>query len=671
MTEITELARNNWPKLLSEIGGINPEALTNKHQPCPVCGGHDRYRFDDKEGRGTYHCNQCGAGDGMSLLQKVTGKPFKELAIEIEHTLGISREKPKRGKKIIIKSPEQAIATFLQAPPATTHPYLTKKQIKPYVARLNGDELLIPMYADLRGTLHSVQRILPEKDQDGTDKRYIKGTEKKGKCCIIGELKNAELVILVEGYATGATVHELTERPVIVCFDAGNVWNIAEMVRRTLPEIKLLIASDADGDGQKAKKTAQRFSGLACFPDFTGTHATGNDFNDLAVYANKETARQQLLDAIENTNPPSDDNEQFRIIGDYIQAKTELKNGETIYYKLCGKIEVIAAIHDQQGLNHGRLLHFKTRGGKYREWAMPVKELAGDSARLVGNLMSMGLAVQNPQDSTNCKQIAQYINSQYVSETRITTDSTGWHDKVFVLPRGEVIGTGEKIVFTGDDTDIYQQKGNLQDWLENVGKLANGNSRLQFAVSMAFVGVLMPLTGDDGAGVNFYGETSTGKTTTQIIAASVWGKPTAGGFISKWNATATGLEIQALQRNHTLFCIDELGEVDAKPAGRLIYQLASGVQKGRGKSSDLGIGLANLKTWKMPFISSGEKTLQQHVESAGERLYGGQSVRCVDIPANAGAGYGVFEELEFYLALNEYEAKAAGEAFSDAIKSNS
>ncbi|WP_312715292.1 primase-helicase zinc-binding domain-containing protein, partial [Escherichia coli] len=58
------------------------------HQACPVCGGSDRFRFDDKEGRGTWLCNQCGAGDGLKLVEKVFGVTASEAAGKVNAVTG-------------------------------------------------------------------------------------------------------------------------------------------------------------------------------------------------------------------------------------------------------------------------------------------------------------------------------------------------------------------------------------------------------------------------------------------------------------------------------------------------------------------------------------------------------------------------------------------------------
>ena len=85
-----------------ELGGLSPEQLTNKHQPCPACGGTDRYRWDRDDGPGGWYCNGCGGkdrmgggGTGMDLLMRVTGMDYRDAARKVEAHLGItSRPEP-------------------------------------------------------------------------------------------------------------------------------------------------------------------------------------------------------------------------------------------------------------------------------------------------------------------------------------------------------------------------------------------------------------------------------------------------------------------------------------------------------------------------------------------------------------------------------------------------
>jgi putative DNA primase/helicase len=74
--------------------GIGESFLTGKHGPCPLCGGKDRWRWDNKEGRGTWICSQCGAGDGIALVMKKNGWDFHEAAKQIEAIIGSTRQDP-------------------------------------------------------------------------------------------------------------------------------------------------------------------------------------------------------------------------------------------------------------------------------------------------------------------------------------------------------------------------------------------------------------------------------------------------------------------------------------------------------------------------------------------------------------------------------------------------
>lgn len=90
---IWERARGRWPGILAAIG-VPAKALRNKHGPCPVCGGKDQFRFDDKSGEGTFICSQCGPGTGVKLVQLLKGCDFKTAAQEIEKHIGAAEVMP-------------------------------------------------------------------------------------------------------------------------------------------------------------------------------------------------------------------------------------------------------------------------------------------------------------------------------------------------------------------------------------------------------------------------------------------------------------------------------------------------------------------------------------------------------------------------------------------------
>ncbi|WP_182179288.1 DUF7146 domain-containing protein [Methylobacterium radiotolerans] len=86
-TPLADRARGHWAALLPDLG-VDRRYLTAKQGPCPICGGKTRFRFDDKEGRGTWICNHCGAGDGADLVMKVTGMSFRDLAERLDPMIG-------------------------------------------------------------------------------------------------------------------------------------------------------------------------------------------------------------------------------------------------------------------------------------------------------------------------------------------------------------------------------------------------------------------------------------------------------------------------------------------------------------------------------------------------------------------------------------------------------
>lgn len=84
---VRHIAHGRWRDVLPALG-IPEHHLTGRHCPCPVCGGTDRFRFDDKRGNGTWICSQCGAGDGVQLVMAVNGWSFAKSAKEVEAVLG-------------------------------------------------------------------------------------------------------------------------------------------------------------------------------------------------------------------------------------------------------------------------------------------------------------------------------------------------------------------------------------------------------------------------------------------------------------------------------------------------------------------------------------------------------------------------------------------------------
>lgn len=90
-SSLRDQSAGRWFDILCALG-IDRKFLRNKHGPCPICNaGRDRFRWDNKQGNGTFFCSQCGAGNGMKLLMLVKGWDFRQCRDEIEKVIGNAR----------------------------------------------------------------------------------------------------------------------------------------------------------------------------------------------------------------------------------------------------------------------------------------------------------------------------------------------------------------------------------------------------------------------------------------------------------------------------------------------------------------------------------------------------------------------------------------------------
>lgn len=161
---------------------------------------------------------------------------------------------------------EEATERFRIAATCTEHDYLTRKGVKPNGIKIEGDKLLIPM-CDTEGTIHSLQTITP----DGT-KMFMSGGRIKG--CYFGIGKPDGLLIVCEGFATGASIYECTGHAVAVAFNAGNLEAVAIALRAKYPSLGIIIAADDDSETlgnpglTKATAAAQAAGGALAVPLF-------------------------------------------------------------------------------------------------------------------------------------------------------------------------------------------------------------------------------------------------------------------------------------------------------------------------------------------------------------------------------------------------------------------
>ncbi|HIE9856724.1 TPA: primase-helicase zinc-binding domain-containing protein [Klebsiella pneumoniae] len=307
VTDTVKQACGHWPRILPALG---MKVIKNRHQACPVCGGADRFRFDDKEGRGTWFCNQCGAGDGLKLVEKVFGISASEAAGKVNAVTG---NMPPVAPEVMAAADAGteadrkaaaalAIRLMEKTRPATGNAYLTRKGFPARecltltvshktggVAYRAGD-VVVPLY-DETGALVNLQLI----NAEGL-KRTLKGGQVKGACHLIdGQKQAGKRLWIAEGYATALTVHHLTGETVMVALSSVNLLSLASLARQKHPACQIVLAADRDlnGDGQsKAAVAADACEGVVALPPVFG------DWNDAFMQHGEEVTRKAIYDAI-------------------------------------------------------------------------------------------------------------------------------------------------------------------------------------------------------------------------------------------------------------------------------------------------------------------------------------------------------------------------------------
>jgi len=331
---------------------------------------------------------------------------------------------------------------------------------------------------------------------------------------------------------------------------------------------------------------------------------------------------------------------------------------------ISGPFDVIAETRDHDTGLWGVLVKFRDRDGTNTEIVCGRESFAGEGTDLRSRLAAAGLYL-NPVRAAR-EALLAYLSDQVVAARARVVRRPGWHAiserRIFVQP-DRIIGEvdGRLIYAPGTrDVSVFTSSGTLDAWREQVAARCVGNTRLVFAVCIAFAAPLLDLVGEGGGGFNLKGPSRTGKTTALRVAASVWGGSQRGGaygFVRSWKSSANGIGAVAVQHNDTLLALDELSLLDPRDSG-VIYELANGVGKLR---ADRGGGLKSPASWRVLFISSGEIGLEDLNALAGKHSRAGEEIRLVDVPADAGAGYGLFEHIG-----TEHDASAFQQSVSAA-----
>lgn len=251
-----------------------------------------------------FHCFGCGAhGDIFDFLEaqegldiraaaeRLTGGNFPVMseARVVELRARQARFEAEQAERRKLAADQMRLRWVGADPTYSSHPYLTAKGIGPGGTRLDREHILVPLF-DAGGELTSLQSIDP-----AGHKLFEAELPVAGSAFVMGTpIPMAKAPVLVcEGFATGASLHESTGRTVVVTFNAGNLTKVAERLVAAFPKTRWVVAGD--DDRHKAANVGREAAGnaahvLRCeavFPVFPEGHL-GTDFNDMAQLSGQE-----------------------------------------------------------------------------------------------------------------------------------------------------------------------------------------------------------------------------------------------------------------------------------------------------------------------------------------------------------------------------------------------
>jgi putative DNA primase/helicase len=265
---VAAAAVGRWPDILAALG-IDDRHLTRRHGPCPGCGGKDRFRFDDRDGRGTWICGGGGnpqAGDGFRLLRHVYGWTAAESLHAVARYLGMDtdaespppRTAPRPEPPVAPPEPSRtaAYATELRSrvnrdsAAVASHPYAIARGIGWHAGagrvRASGsvigrdaDSLIVPIRTIPERTVAALQCI------DAAGNKQTFGPT-KGHACILGHpYCTGAAWWLVEGWADAVSIFR-RERGAVVAAAMGRQFDdVAQRIAAAWSPRRLIVVEDA------------------------------------------------------------------------------------------------------------------------------------------------------------------------------------------------------------------------------------------------------------------------------------------------------------------------------------------------------------------------------------------------------------------------------------------
>ncbi len=455
-------------------------------------------------------------------------------------------------------------------------------------------------------------------------------------------------VYIAEGISTADAIAKSTDIVTLNCTSKNNMEAVIKNIRSVdvKEKIKITILADLDAISLAEAIAKEHNNIFIATPNFTEEEKEKfkknfpdkkiSDFWDLWKVGGNERVKKCLEAAKLIERKP------------VLPARFKYKDGGLYYQKndddtkdifISSIINIVAQTSDDKSKNWGRLVEFEDKNNITHREVISMDTLGADCSAVISVLLNNGMSI-NHVEHTAKKRLIQFIQDTKVYKSTTCVNKVGWYKNHFILPHCIIPSTNAIYWQNNKLSDSgYSKKGTLEEWQKNVARYCEGNSRLILALSIAFTAPLLPILGSESYGINLIGSSSTGKSTALKVASSVYG---GHNYIQQWRATDNALESVAEAHNHTLLCLDELGQINGQKAGEIAYLLANGQGKNRLNKDSV---TKKKYSWETIFLSTGEISISDKMKEYNKQSMAGMEVRCIDFPASTEVGYGIYEKL--------------------------
>jgi putative DNA primase/helicase len=316
--------------------------------------------------------------------------------------------------------------------------------------------------------------------------------------------------------------------------------------------------------------------------------------------------------------------------------------------KLADCIRVIANVHDLDTNRYCVELKFRDVRGNWSNALLP-RNIIRSGIGALGELLNHGAHL--PTGRGAGAQLAGLL-SVVPDRTYRITGKTGWHGKSFVLPDVTIGPDADTLIHASKKSSKPLELptlGSLDAWREGLEDPCRASSYLTFGIGLAFAGPLLHLVGqDEGAIFYLAGESSTGKTLTELAAQSVIERAVRDSLVTH-DVSDRAIDEACAAHNDLMLVVDEIARLAGSQAEirkqlrALAHKIVGGGGRRRSAKAKQDPDLADLR-WRLMCLWSGENALDaEFLGGARER---GELVRLIEVTVPRRAEHGIFDRLK-------------------------